>query len=171
MILAIDVQYSESTAFVAGVLFVNWCAESSEGEFVSILEGVMEYKPGSFYKRELPCILRLIQEHDLKPEIIVIDGYVFLDEEQRPGLGKHLFDSLEGRIEVVGVAKRSFSGVGECHEVLRGESVKPLYITTTGSLEEAKANIASMFGEHRIPFLLKRADQLCREEAKKQNSP
>ena len=106
----------------------------------------------------------------LIPETIVIDGYVFLDDEQRPGLGKHLFDSLEGQIEVIGVAKRSFSGVGEAHEVLRGESVKPLYITTTGCLETAKSNIASMFGEYRIPWLLKRADQLCREEAKKQNS-
>ena len=46
------------------------------------------------------------------------------------------------------------------------ESVKPLYITTSGHLDETKANVASMFGEHRIPFLLKRADQLCREEAK-----
>lgn len=168
MILAIDVQYSGASAFVAGVVFSHWQSEEPQAEFTSTLQGVAEYEPGNFYKRELPCIMRLIEEHDLKPETIVVDGYVFLDAQQRPGLGKYLFDALDGRIEVIGVAKRSFSGISEDHEVLRGKSVKPLYVTTTGELATAKNQIASMFGEHRIPILLKRADQLCRELAKAQ---
>ena len=168
MILAIDVQYSGSTAFVAGIAFNDWNSEIPANEFTSTLQGVAEYEPGNFYKRELPCILKLIEEHDLQLEIIVVDGYVFLDAQQRPGLGKYLHDALQGRVAVIGVAKRSFSGIGEGHEVLRGKSVKPLYVTTSGELAEAKSHIASMFGEHRIPVLLKRADQLCRELAKAQ---
>lgn len=83
MILSIDVQYSGNTAFVAGVAFKDWCSESPEKEFVSILHDIAEYEPGNFYKRELPCILRLIEEHNLMQETIVIDGYVFLDVERR----------------------------------------------------------------------------------------
>jgi len=37
MLLAIDVQYSENTAFVAGVEFEGWYSESPADEFVSIL--------------------------------------------------------------------------------------------------------------------------------------
>lgn len=167
MILAIDVQYSENTAFVAGIAFETWLSEAPENEYISVLYDVAEYEPGNFYKRELPCILKLIEEHDLKPDTIVVDGYVYLDGENRPGLGKYLYDALKSEVEIIGVAKRSFSGIGESHEVLRGQSVKPLFITTTGQLDTAKENIANMFGEYRIPVLLKRADQLCREEATK----
>lgn len=44
--------------------------------------------------------------------------------------------------------------------------MKPLYITSTGSLDIEKDNISLMFGKNRILALLKGADQLCREEAK-----
>jgi deoxyribonuclease V len=167
MILAIDVHYSENTAYIAGIAFEDWCSEFPDNEFVSTLFDVEKYEPGNFYRRELPCILKLIEEHNLKQEVIVVDGYVFLDGGQRPGLGKYLYDSLNCRTKVIGVAKRSFSCVGKNHEVFRGKSIKPLYITTTGKLDTAKDNISSMFGENRIPVLLKRADQLCREESKK----
>ena len=170
MILAIDVQYSENTAFVAGITFGTWLSEAPENEYISVLNDVAEYEPGNFYKRELPCILKLIEEHGIKPDTIVVDGYVYLDGESRPGLGKYLYDALKDECEIIGVAKRSFSGIGVSHEVLRGQSVKPLFITTTGQLDTAKENIAKMFGEHRIPVLLKRADQLCREEAAKQEN-
>ena len=167
MILAIDVQYSKDIAFVAGVAFSEWCSEAPDAVYVSVVYHVEKYQPGNFYKRELPCILKLLKEHHLKPETIVIDGYVFLDGKQEPGLGKHLYDSLGGQLEIIGVAKKAFSDIEQGHEVFRGKSRKPLYITTSGDLESAKGHISMMFGKNRTPVILKQADQLCREEARK----
>ncbi|MFC3150029.1 endonuclease V [Litoribrevibacter euphylliae] len=167
MILAVDVQYDDKSAFVAGVLFDEWNAEEPTAEYISHLHEIEEYVPGNFYKRELPCILKLLNEHRLEPTCILVDGYVYLDGKQKPGLGKKLFDTLEKKIEIIGVAKRGFSGISSKYEILRGESEKPLYITTTGELEIAKNKVLSMCGNYRIPALLKRADQLCREAANK----
>ncbi|GAB2190084.1 endonuclease V [Sessilibacter sp. MAH1] len=166
-ILAVDVQYDDNSAFVAGVLFDEWNSEEPKAEYISFLRKIEEYIPGDFYKRELPCILRLLDEHRIAPSCIVVDGYVYLDGKQIPGLGKRLFDALDKRIEVVGVAKKGFKGIASECEILRGKSEKPLYVTSTSDIEVAKYRIMNMFGGNRIPFLLKRADQLCREAAKK----
>lgn len=163
MILAVDVQYNDNSAFVAGVLFDEWGSKAPISEYISLVHGIEKYVPGNFYKRELPCILRLLDEHGLVPSCIVVDGYVYLDGKQKPGLGKRLFDALEKKIEVVGVAKKRFKDINSDYEIHRGKSEKPLYITSTSDIEIAKYRILNMFGRHRIPFLLKRADQLCRE--------
>ena len=52
MILAIDVQYSENTAFVAGITFGTWLSEAPENEYISVFNDVAEYEPGNFYKRD-----------------------------------------------------------------------------------------------------------------------
>jgi deoxyribonuclease V len=163
MILAVDVQYSENNAVAAGVLIENWQDEKAQKECVSLIEGVAGYEPGNFFKRELPCILKLIAEHRLKPEIIIVDGYVFLDGFSKAGLGKHLYDALNGEVSVVGIAKKRFKDIDSRFEVYRGSSRKPLYVTAVGmDLEQAKRNVSSMHGENRLPTLIKRADQLCR---------
>jgi len=127
------------------------------------MTSVAEYKPGQFYERELPCIQTLLEKFELKPHCIVVDSYVFLDGVQRPGLGKYVYDALDGKVAIIGVAKTSFDGIGEQFQIHRGQSVKPLFITCAGiELELAKAHILSMYGKHRIPTLLKAADQLCR---------
>ena len=50
-------------------------------------------------------------------------------------------------------------------EVVRGESKKPLLVTSTGDLDEAARAIATMAGPYRVPHLLKRVDQLVRKAA------
>ena len=166
MILAVDVLYTDGKGIAAGVLFENWESCSPVGEYVSEMDVDEAYVPGQFYKRELPCILRLLHEHALSPDTIIVDGYVFLDGVEKPGLGKYLYDALGGKQTIVGVAKNLFSGISSMHGILRGRSHKPLYITVIGdSLDAAKANVLSMCGEHRIPVLLKRADHLCRESS------
>lgn len=165
MILAVDVDYQETAAVVAGVLFNEWQDESHISICKSLITEIENYVPGEFYKRELPCILRLIEDHQISPELIVIDGHVYLDEDKKPGLGKYLYDALEAKIPVVGVAKRAFFTSSEDFEVFRGESEKPLYVTSEGmELKEAKLAIASMHGKYRNPTLLKLVDQKCREE-------
>jgi deoxyribonuclease V len=164
MILAVDVDYRNSGAFIAGIAFRNWEDEHESETFKSIVNKVEDYVPGQFYRRELPCILRMIEEHELNPTTIVIDGLVYLDGISIPGLGKHLYDALNRTVNVVGVAKRPFTGVPPECEILRGKSTKPLYITSVGMpLEVAKISIKSMQGKYRVPTLLKKADQLCRQ--------
>lgn len=168
VILAVDVQYSENQAFVAGICFGDWSSTDAEAEYTTTVEAVADYEPGRFFRREMPCILALLEEHRLRPATLVIDGHVYLDGREKPGLGKHLFDTLNGQVAVVGVAKKAFMGMSSEYKLLRGESLKPLYITTTGDLNQAKQGVSNMAGKHRIPMLLKRADQLCRELAKQQ---
>lgn len=165
MILAVDVHYTDDAALVAGVSFTSWGSESAEHEYTSVVAKVADYEAGKFYKRELPCILQLLQEHGLAPDCIVIDGYVFLDGVSRPGLGKYLYDALEGGTPVVGVAKQPFKDIPTGCEVFRGNSAQPLYVTAAGmSLKQAKQNVQDMFGRYRIPELLKKTDQLSRGE-------
>ena len=162
MILAVDVRYSEKHAIVAGLVFEDWQDDAPEMELASSVEGVAEYQPGQFYKRELPCILKLIKEHDLQPECIVVDGLVYLDGISRAGLGRHLYDALRGKVAVIGVAKKPFQGIGTQHEMYRGTSKKPLFITAVGiELSQAKENVRIMHGKYRQPTLLKRVDQVC----------
>ena len=60
-------------------------------------------------------------------ECVVIDGYVWLDEAQKAGLGAHLFAALEGKTPVIGVAKTHFLGA-PASEVKRGSAERPLYV-------------------------------------------
>lgn len=128
MILATDVNYKESTATVAGVVFNDWNEIAPEEELRCTVENIEPYESGSFYKRELPCILALVKKHNLEVDYIVIDGYVFLDENNKPGLGKHLFNALNESVAVIGVAKTPFQGIRDKHKLFRGKSSKPLYI-------------------------------------------
>ena len=163
MILAIDVYYTDKAATAAGVLFDDWRDNSSVKEMVSQMGTTAQYQPGEFYKRELPCILKLIHENGLRPDCIIIDGYVYLDGRSMPALGRHLYDALKGNVQVIGVAKNKFKGIGPEYEIYRGTSKRPLYITSVGiDVEKAKVLICSMHGKYRMPTMLRRVDQLCR---------
>ena len=163
MILAIDVQYTENNACIAGVLFESWTSQKPFKMQVTLVDGVADYEPGQFYKRELPCILALLNEIEEPLDYIVVDGYVWLGCASHKGLGGHLFDALNKAMPIIGVAKKAFKDTSEVCAVYRGKSAKPLYVTTAGvDLEKAKKWISSMNGAHREPVLLKKADQLCR---------
>lgn len=167
MILAIDVQYKDSHGFVSAISFKDWRATTPDNQYETFVNGIADYEPGQFYKRELPCILKLMEEHSLLPEIIVIDGYVILDDQGSPGLGMHLYNALESKSKIIGVAKRSFSGISERAKIFRGNSKNPLFITSIGvDIEDAKKYILQMHGKNRTPVLLKLVDGLCRESAK-----
>jgi deoxyribonuclease V len=172
MILAVDVQYVTDKGVAAGVLFESWGATAAIDEFISVVDIDAEYIPGQFFKRELPCILTLLKDHALSPDIILVDGYVFLDDDGRPGLGKYLYDALNAKSVVIGVAKNRYPGIGEECALCRGNSSRPVYVTAADEdLEVTKANILSMHGSHRIPTLLKHADRLARESAGKLSGP
>ena len=57
------------------------------------------------------------------------------------------------------MAKNYFKDTPEDCVVLRGKSQKPLYITSIDiPLNVAKENIMQMYGNHRIPNLIKQID-------------
>ncbi len=163
MLLAVDVDYRDSRAYIAGVSFTNWKDSKPKQIYHCVVEDVKDYKPGRFYQRELPCITRLLDEHTLNPDVIIIDGFVYLGEPPRPGLGMHLYNELQGEVPVIGVAKKPFRGTSRSTEIVRGSSLKPLFITSVGlDLEQAKQNIIAMCGKHRLPDLLRIVDHECR---------
>ena len=164
MILVVDVDYREGLAWVAGILFRDWGDAEPAVEYLVECEVASHYRPGEFFKRELPCIQRLLLEISHPVTCIVVDGYVYLGSERRPGLGKHLFDALGHQIPVIGVAKTAFLGTPDSTAVFRGQSTRPLYVTAVGVADElAREWIRAMQGDHRIPTLLQRVDRLCRQ--------
>ena len=162
----LDVFYRDSDAWAACVVFDGWRATAAARELVREFHDVAEYEPGNFFRRELPCLVGVLRELPNTPEVVVVDGYVWLDGAGRPGLGAHLYDALGRATPVVGVAKSAFPGAPAV-EVLRGRSKTPLYVTSAGvDAGLAAENIGKMSGDHRIPSLLKRADHLCRAATK-----
>ncbi|MCE2594357.1 endonuclease V [Motilimonas cestriensis] len=166
MKLVIDVHYNNNEFAVAsGVLFSDWESSSYTSKLSVKINDIEPYQPGSFFKRELPCILALLNEIKDDVEVIVIDGYVTLGEARQDGLGSHLYNNLNTKVPIIGVAKNRFAGTPEQCEVLRGTSKKPLYVTSIGiSQSEAKKFIQQMHGEYRVPTLLKLVDSECRNE-------
>jgi deoxyribonuclease V len=160
---ALDVHYHPNeTAVSACILFNNWAAPCATRELKTITPNVAPYKPGSFYERELPCLLSALAEIKEPLDAILIDGYVWLSADHKPGLGAHLYESLGNKTPVIGIAKTPFASAAPIL-LNRGESTRPLYITAAGIDPHAAANhIKSMHGKFRIPTLLKLVDDLSR---------
>lgn len=165
MIYAFDTYYFDDKARTACVAFHDWADAEPAGIYVRFRNDVEVYESGEFFRRELPCILDVLAEIDLQDgDVIVVDGYVTLNDEGKLGLGGYLYRELGGRIAVIGVAKTLFNQPNSKRMALeRGGSKKPLYITAEGmDLQEAYDNICGMHGEYRMPTLLKKMDQLSR---------
>lgn len=173
MIVALDVDYRPDGASAAAVVFRDWNADRPEHHRVVLVPDVADYEPGNFFRRELPCLLRVLAElapmtttAPLAPRLdarcLIIDGYVDL-APGRAGLGRHLFEAFGGAVPVIGVAKTRFRDAPAA-EVHRGSGSRPLYITAVGmDLAEAASNITKMHGDFRLPTLLKRVDTIARE--------
>lgn len=161
MIAAVDVGYSASGALAAGVLFDSFSSSIPSATASLSIADVEPYVPGSFYRRELPCLLALLQSVPWRPTILLVDGYVWLSDG-KPGLGAHVFEALGGPA-VIGVAKTAFHGATSAIPVLRGESRSPLYVSAAGiEPAAASAHVQSMHGASRIPTMLRLADRLSR---------
>jgi deoxyribonuclease V len=163
MIAFLDVDYRDAGALAAVVVADDWTAPEPTYELTEPISTVAEYVPGEFYRRELPCLLAVLSRCPTTPDILVVDGYVWLGEG-RPGLGKKLHEALNEKIPVVGVAKTRFkSAAGVASPVYRAGSQQALWVTTVGmDHDTAIQAIQKMHGAYRLPTLLKRVDLLCR---------
>lgn len=165
-ILAFDTYYFDGKAKTVCLEFLNWNESKNYKVHTEIIENVEDYIPGEFYRRELPCILSLLDKIDLKTvQVIIVDGFVYLDDDKKYGLGGHLYEKLKREIPIIGVAKTNFASIENDKKALvRGDSKKPLYVTAIGiDLEDAFEKVESMAGEFRIPTLLKEMDRLTKE--------
>lgn len=164
VIACVDVDYRADHASAACVLLRHWSDATPLDERVVRVEGVAPYEPGAFYKRELPCLLAVLSGLPAPLACVVIDGYVWLDERSRAGLGAKLYDALGAGVPVVGVAKTRFGDGAFAEAVLRGQSKSPLWVTAAGMERSAAADqVRAMHGSHRLPTALSRVDRLCRD--------
>lgn len=163
MIACFDVHYREDHAQVAAVLLENWTDAEAFKTYTIQAPLAGEYEPGQFYKRELPILQFILAEIEEPLDYLVVDSYVYLAKD-RPGLGVYLYESLEQKVPVIGVAKTHFRAAEEVEcGILRGQSTKPLFVTSIGCPTAwAAEQIQSMAGEYRLPELLKLADQLSK---------
>lgn len=165
MIYAFDTYYYDDYANTICLVFENWNSEQESEIFSEHKAVTSEYESGAFYKRELPCILSLLNKISLQPgDLMVVDGYVTLDENGKHGLGGYLYEALDQKFPVIGIAKNGFnSNDPERRTVYRGESRAPLFLTAKGiNVDAVKPEIEQMHGRFRIPALLKKLDQLTR---------
>jgi deoxyribonuclease V len=101
----------------AGTAFARVLAERTVA-----LPLVPPYRPGEFYRRELPRLRAALD--DLRElGLLVAGGYADLGPGGRPGLGAHAHAAFG--ILVIGVAKSRFSTTTHAVPVVRGSSVHP----------------------------------------------
>ena len=167
MIYCFDTYYFDDYAQTCCIGIATWESEIVAFQLTETINEIHDYESGSFYKRELPCLISMIEKIDLDPteDVLLIDGFVVLDDDGKFGLGGYLYEHLNREIPVIGVAKNNFATINQLkREVVRGESTKPLYVTALGiDLDEASENVSRMHGEFRMPTMLKLVDGCCRK--------
>ena len=129
-------------------------------EHTAAVPRVPAYRPGEFYLRELPP-LGTVLDGLSGPGLLVAGGYADLDPGGRPGLGAHAH--AEFGIPVIGVAKSRFRTATHAVPVVRGSSVRPLFVTAAGMPAATAADLVRrMAGRYRLTDALRRADILAR---------
>src|SRR5881398_2810037 len=108
-IAAVDVYYENDRATAACVVFNTWSSAEVNSTYLAESGAIKRYQPGEFFKRELPPILKVLELVNLSSvAVLIVDGYVYLDKFFAPGLGLHLYNALDQKIAIVGVAKSYF---------------------------------------------------------------
>jgi deoxyribonuclease V len=161
-----DVHYPPGRgADAALVVYADTRCADPVAEFVAHVDEAEPYRPGAFWRRELPplrAVLRLAGlQLDGPLDLLILDGYVHLDGAGRPGLGARLHTGTG--LPVIGIAKTPFRGADHAVAVLRGRSAKPLHVTAAGlSPADAAALVRVMAGPDRLPLAVRRVDRLAR---------
>ena len=164
MKLCLDVDYSDTHAVAAALLFENWEDAQPIAEFASCVPTCSNYEPGMFYQRELDPLLAVIAQVDTSVDTFVIDAYCQLDAAGAPGLGVHLAKELDSSAAIIGIAKNRFRDSSHAVELSRGGSIRPIFVTSIGMPAATAADcVAAMAGKYRFPTLLKAVDRLARD--------
>jgi deoxyribonuclease V len=158
---AVDVHYpAAGGARAALVLAADRAFARIVAQRTAFVPRVAPYVPGQFFQRELPP-LRAVLAGTAGIELLIVDGYVDLAPDGRPGLGAHVHAELN--VPVIGVAKTPFAAATHAVPVLRGNATRPLYVTAAGiTAAEAAGIVRGMSGDFRMPDALRRVDALAR---------
>ncbi|CAN7511528.1 endonuclease V [Rhizobacter sp. LjRoot28] len=163
MKLFVAVHWEGTQASAAAVAFDAWDAAEATKTFRTRIAHVDTVERGQPDLRALHCVMQLLVEHRLAPELLLIEGFVHLDAEDSPGVGQHLFQTLGGRVPVVGISKKGLVGLPAQCEVVREDEAPPLFVTCAGlDIGAAKARVRSMHGRKRVPTLMKLAARLAK---------
>ena len=164
MFAAADVHYLPSGgARAALVLAPDPTFSAIVSEKTVFIDHVAPYQPGEFYRRELPPIRAVLADVD-DLGLLIIDGYVTLDPNGRPGLGAYAHE--EFAVSVIGVAKTRYALAVHAIPVVRGTAKRPLYVTAVGiPPADAAELVRTMTGSFRLPDALRRVDTLARGTA------
>jgi deoxyribonuclease V len=156
---AVDVHYPGAGGATAALLIASDPAFATVViEHTVRLSDVARYRPGAFYLRELPALRAALADSG-HLDLLVVDGYVDLDPDGRPGLGAHAHAQFG--VPVIGVAKTAFRSATHAIEVRRGDATRPLYVTAIGTPAiEAADRVRAMAGPYRLPDALRRVDAL-----------
>ena len=168
MKLVMDVHIEGDAARVAAVAFDDWAAAEGSRNYALRIEHVEKPAKGELDLRALPWLVQLLDAHRLQPEVIVLDGFVHVDAQETPGLGRRLHDTLGGRTAVIGVSKSVFKGTDTPDQfcIFREDETPALVITSAGiDLGAAKARIRAMHGRKRVPTLMKLAARIAKGNA------
>ena len=92
MIACVDVHYADTFARAAIVSFDSWEAGVASARDVVEVAQVEPYEPGAFYRRELPCLRAALAALPVLPEIVIVDGHVWLAAGVA-GLGARLLEA------------------------------------------------------------------------------
>jgi deoxyribonuclease V len=159
--VAVDVHYLGSGgARAAAVVAADAAFSEPLGERTAMVPEAGPYRPGEFYRRELPP-LRAVLTGISGLGLLVVDGYADLDPGGQPGLGAYAHEAFA--VPVIGVAKSAFRTASHAIPVLRGSSARPLFVTAAGMARADAAELVRlMAGRFRVPDALRRADQLAR---------
>ncbi len=167
MKLVLDVQYDKAGgATAAAVAFDDWTAFEATKTYSLKIEHVEKPVKGELDLRELPWLIQLMDANGLQPETIVFEGFVFLDPQETPGLGIHLYNALGGRTAVIAASKAAMKDTPAQFEVYREDETPPLIVTCAGiDLGAAKARVRMMHGKKRMPTLMKLAARVAKGNA------
>ncbi len=164
MKLVMDYQIDGDTARAAAVAFDDWGAAEGTKHYALQVAHVEKPAKGELDLRALPWLVQLLEANRLQPEAIVLDGFVHLDAQDTPGLGRRLHDTLGGRTAVIGLSKSTFKGdTPDQFCIFREDETPPLVITCAGiDLGAAKARVRMMHGRKRVPTLMKLAARIAK---------
>ncbi|MEU6084135.1 endonuclease V [Streptomyces sp. NPDC047108] len=180
-IAGVDVAYDEDSGRVAAAAVVLDMESLEVTErSTAVTTATFPYVPGLLAFRELPSVLRALEQLVAPPDLVVCDGYG-IAHPRRLGLASHL-GVLTG-LPAFGVAKTPFTFAYEPPGPERGdrtplidggdvvgralrtrEGVKPVFVSVGHAvgLEEACAHTLRLTPRYRLPETTRHADSQCR---------
>ena len=106
MLAALDAHYDEATLIGTGaaVVFQNWSDAAPLANYTAAVSDIQPYEPGEFFKRELPCLLAVLEKVQEPLDLLIVDGYVSLGD--RRNKDARLWEALGRQLPVLAWPKR-----------------------------------------------------------------